>query len=117
MARALGVPGPAAKRVATTATLLLLVAGCGRIGELQPPPGKPLPVKPLLAATTPTATELLTPPAYARPGTVEELLRRSTVRRADRFDLPPPDGGEAPVAETDGQAEAITNAPGPSTPK
>ena len=95
----------------------VLLAGCGRIGELQPPPGKSLPVKPRFAATVPTATDLLTPPAYARPGNVEELLRRSTPRQADRFDLPPPDGGEAPAAETNGQAEAITNTPGPATPR
>jgi hypothetical protein len=73
-------------------------------------------VKPRFAATTPTATQLLTPPAYARPGNVEELLRRSTPRQPDRFDLPPPDGGEAPAAETNGAAEATTNSSGPSTP-
>ena len=74
-----------------------------------------MPVKPKLARTTPTTEELLTPPPYARPERVDEILRRSEPRRADRFDLPPPDGGAAPVAETDEQAENRTDDPGPAT--
>jgi len=85
-----------------SAPLLLLVsiaalAGCGRVAELQPKPGASLPVKPLMARTTPTPAELLTPPAYARPVRVDDLATRSQPRAADPFDLPPPTGGAAPA--------------------
>jgi hypothetical protein len=56
-----------------------------------------LPVKPLMAASTPTAEMLLTPPPYARPQRVDELVKKSQPRQADPFDLPPPTGGAAPV--------------------
>ena len=72
-----------------------LAAGCGRVTELQPAPGQPLPVKPLMAQTTPTPAELLTPPTYARPVRVDDLVTRSEPRKADPFDLPPPTGGAA----------------------
>ena len=86
-----------------SACLVLLMAGClmatacGKMAPLQPAPGQALPVKPLLAKTTPTAEDLLTPPTNARPERVDELIRRSQPRVPDRFDLPPPDGGAAPV--------------------
>jgi hypothetical protein len=80
--------------------LLLLavvgLAGCGRVAELQPAPGKSLPVKPAMARTTPTVSELLTPPTYARPNRVDELVKRSQPRANDPFDLPPASGGDAP---------------------
>ena len=95
----------------------VLVTACGRVGDLQPPPGSPFPVKPKLAQTVPTAEELLTPPPYARPERTDEIQSRNRPRSADRFDLPPPDGGAAPSVETDGQAENRTNDPGPATPK
>jgi hypothetical protein len=81
---------------------IALTAACGRVTELRPPRGQSLPVKPLLAKVTPTAEELLTPPTYARPERIDELMRRSEPRHPDRFDLPPPDGGLAPLLpETD----------------
>lgn len=86
------------------------LAACGRLGPLQPAAGEPLPVKPLMASTTPTAEQLLTPPADARPERVDELMRRSEPRRADRFDLPPPDGGAAPLPagiEEDSPSEQV----------
>ncbi|MEO8176609.1 MAG: hypothetical protein ABI626_08110 [Sphingomicrobium sp.] len=73
------------------------LAACGKVSPLEPAPGQPLPVKPLLAKTTPTAEDLLTLPTNARPERVDELVRRSQPRVPDRFDLPPPDGGAAPV--------------------
>jgi hypothetical protein len=88
--------------------LTLALAACGRIGELKPPPGASLPVKPKLAATTPTPEELLTPPAVARPVRVDEILRRSEPRRPDRFDLPPSSGAEA-APEPEGDSSAIPN--------
>jgi hypothetical protein len=72
------------------------LAGCGRVAELQPAPGHALPVKPMMARTTPTVEQLLTPPTYARPDRVDELVKRSQPRASDPFDLPPPSGGEAP---------------------
>jgi hypothetical protein len=59
--------------------LLLIVgiaalAGCGRVSELKPEAGKLLPMKPLMARTTPTADQLLTSPPYARPDRVDELM-------------------------------------------
>ena len=81
---------------------VLLAAACGKVAPLEPAPGQPLPVKPLLAKTTPTAEQLLTPPTYARPERIDELMKRSAPREPDRFDLPPPDGGAAPaLPETD----------------
>src|SRR3954469_3001494 len=73
-----------------------LLAGCGRVAELQPAPGHTLPVKPEMARTTPTVEQLLTPPTYARPDRVDELVKRSQPRASDPFDLPPPSGGAAP---------------------
>ena len=78
----------------------LALAGCGSLGPLKPPPGEKLPVKPAMAQTTPAAEDLLTPPAYAHPERVDEILKRSVPRKADRFDLPPPDGGAAPLPDT-----------------
>ena len=88
--------------------LALVLAACGRVGELRPPPGGSLPVKPKLATTTPTPEELLTPPAVARPVRVDEVLRRSEPRQPDRFDLPPPSGADAPV-EPEGDSNATPN--------
>ena len=75
----------------------MLLGGCGKVSQLQPAPGQHLPVKPLLARATPTPEELLTPPVYAKPERIDELMKRSEPRQPDRFDLPPADGGFAPV--------------------
>ncbi|WP_343070828.1 hypothetical protein [Sphingomonas sabuli] len=75
----------------------LPLAGCGSRGELRPAEGSALPVKPLMARAVPTPEDLLTPPAYANPDRVDELMKRSAPRRSDRFDLPPP-SGQAPAA-------------------
>ena len=117
MAAALKTRPEKGKRFAAPLVLAFALTACGNVGELRPPPGQALPVKPKLAHTTPTAEELLTPPPYARPERVDEILRRSEARQADRFDLPPADGGAAPVAETEGQAEDRTDDPGPATPQ
>jgi len=94
----------------------LTAGGCGQMAPLQPAPGQSLPVKPLLARATPTAEQLLTPPTNARPERVDELIKRSLPRKADRFDLPPPDGGAAPVLpET--EPPASSEQTGVSTPQ
>ena len=101
------------KRLALFAAFCL--GACGQTADLKPAPGEPLPVKPLLAKATPTAEQLLTPPTNARPRRIDELVKRSEPRRPDRFDLPPPDGGAAPVlSESD---EPATDPTGVSTPQ
>ena len=37
--------------------------------------------------------------AFAAPERIDELMKKSMPRKADRFDLPPPDGGAAPLPE------------------
>ena len=101
------------KRVALFAVFCL--GACGQMSELQPTPGEPLPVKPLLAKATPTAEQLLTPPTNARPRRIDELVKRSEPRRPDRFDLPPPDGGAAPVLP-EGEEPTSSEQTGVSTP-
>ena len=99
---------------------ILLIAGaallgsCGRQTALVPPPGHPMPVKPMMARATPTFQELLAPPTQARPTRIDELETRSKPRPADPFDLPPPTGGAAPLgpAGTD-PAPATSNTPVP----
>jgi hypothetical protein len=91
------------------------LSACGRLAPLQPAPGQPLPVKPLMAQSTPTAEELLTPPTYADPERVDELMRRSTPRKSDRFDLPPPAGGAVPLP-IGGDEETSSEKVGPATP-
>ena len=86
----------------------LAIAACGRVAPLQPAPGEGLPIKPAMAQKTPDADDLLTPPPIARPERIDELMKRSQPRQADRFDLPPP-SGEAPVLpETEEPAEDST---------
>ena len=103
------------KRLALIVALPSLV-GCGRVADLQPAPGHALPVKPLMARTTPTAKDLLTPPTYARPDRVDELIRRSEPRRADPFDLPPPTGGTAPAQPAGAEPQPVTNTSTSITP-
>jgi predicted small lipoprotein YifL len=95
---------------------LALLTGCGRVAPLRPAQGEPLPVKPLMAHTTPSAEDLLTPPTYANPERVDELIKRSQRRPVDRFDLPPADGGAAPLPIGSGQ-ETSTNTTGPTSPQ
>jgi len=101
-------------------SLLLLAAiglgSCGRVADLKPAPGQSLPVRPAMARTTPTAEDLLTPPPYARPDRIDELMRRSQPRRPDPFDLPPPTGGSAPVQPAGTDPQPVTNETGVSTP-
>jgi hypothetical protein len=94
----------------------LALGSCGRVADLHPPPGKPLPVKPLMARTTPTPEQLLTSPPYARPNRVDELIRQSRPRQSDPFDLPPPTGGAAPSLPSGSVPQPVTNDTGPTNP-
>ena len=84
------------------------LAGCGKVGPLEPAAGQALPVKPLMATTTPTATELLAFTPQAKPERVDELMTRSQPRKSDRFDLPPPDTALAPASPTAATEPAAT---------
>ena len=95
---------------------LSLLCGCGRVATLRPAQGEPLPVKPLMAQTTPSAEQLLTPPTNADPARVDELIKRSQPRPVDRFDLPPADGGAAPLPVGTGQLSS-TNETGLADPE
>lgn len=105
------------KRLAIAATAALLASGCGNVGPLQPRPGEPLPVKPLLARVTPTPEQLLTAPTYANPERVDELITRSEPRTPDRFDLPPPEGGAAPGLPAGSDPERKDVEEGPAAPQ
>ena len=93
------------------------LAACGKVAPLEPRPGQPLPVKPLMARATPTPAELLTAPPYARPDRVDELVKRSEPRKPDPFDLPPPTGSAAPEAPAGTDPEPVSNETGPATPQ
>ena len=96
---------------------VLALTACGRQAQLKPAPGHPLPVKPLMARATPTVADLLTPPPYARPDRVDELVKRSQPRPQDPFDLPPPTGGQAPSLPAGTDPGPVANDTGPATPK
>ena len=98
------------------ALAMLGLLSCGRVAELKPAAGQSLPVKPLMARATPTADELLTPPPYARPDRVDELMKRSEPRHPDPFALPPPTGGAAPTMPAGTDSGPVTNDTGVSTP-
>jgi hypothetical protein len=84
------------KRILGVSVAMLALAACGKVGQLEPAQGQSLPVKPAMATKTPDAEDLMRPPVYAKPERIDELMKRSQPRRADRFDLPPP-SGEAPT--------------------
>ena len=96
---------------------VVLLAGCGQVAPLEPAPGQPLPVKPAMAARQPTAEELLAPRTDAAPQRVDELVRKSAPRRADRFDLPPPDGGAPMLPAGTEPAATLSDKTGPAQPK
>ena len=70
--------------------LLLLVAGCGKIGKLQPVSADRAPPAPNFATVPPTSEQQLKRDPQAAPDRVDDPLRRSQDRHDDRFDLPPP---------------------------
>ena len=105
-----------AKRILLGLSLAAL-AGCGRQVDLRPAAGQPMPVKPLMAKTTPTVEQLLTPPTYARPNRIDELVKRSQPRPTDPFDLPPATGGNAPSLPAGTDPGPVTNETGTVTPR
>jgi hypothetical protein len=98
------------------ALAMLGLASCGRVAELKPAAGKSLPVRPLMARTTPTANDLLTLPPYARPDRIDELMKKSEPRQPDPFALPPPTGGPAPTLPAGTEPGPVSNDIGVSNP-
>jgi len=105
------------KRLRSALVLFVLLAGCGKVADLKPAPGQALPVKPAMAQATPTPEQLLTPPPNAHPERIDELMKKSTPREVDPFDLPPPSGGEAPALPAGADPKPVPNDTGPATPK
>jgi predicted small lipoprotein YifL len=68
---------------------LLLIAGCGSVGDLRPAAGQEAPPAAYAEAERPSAEELITPSTQALPARSAEALRRSERRQEDKFDLPP----------------------------
>lgn len=98
------------------AAALLALGACGKMAPLEPAEGQPLPPKPLMARVTPSPEDLLTPPAYANPNRVDELMKKSTPRKPDPFDLPPPTGA-APTVPVQELQNPATDRLGPVTPQ
>lgn len=96
---------------------ILALAGCGSVTDLEPAPGQSLPVKPLMARTTPSANDLLELPPYAKPDRVDELVKRSQPRKDDPFELPPPTGGSAPTMPAASNPQPVSDETGPVTPE
>ncbi len=97
----------------------LLLAACGTTGPLKPAEGAELPPKPVLAAEVPQPDDLLTPPPYARPERVDELIQRSAPRAPDPFDLPPAEGGAAltPAPDYNEDADDPVDITDPAEPR
>jgi hypothetical protein len=91
---------------ATLAVTALLLAGCGKVGDLEPRTGNAMPPKAYGQTAEQTAQALTTPSVQARPGRSDELLKRSERRENDPFDLPP---GQEP--------DPVAPATNPSEPK
>jgi len=94
------------------AAALATVAACGHQTVLKPAAGQPLPVRPMMARSTPTPNDLLAIPTYAKPDRVDELMKRSEPRPQDPFDLPPATGGSAPSLPPNGEGTDTQPAPG-----
>jgi len=69
--------------------LALSVAGCGKVGDLEPRSGNSLPPKAYGQKEEQSADALTRPSVQARPGRTDELRKRSERREDDQFDLPP----------------------------
>jgi len=102
----------------TIIAIALGLAACGQTAPLKPAAGKSLPVRPLMARATPGVEDLLELPPQAVPRRVDELLTRNQPRKADRFDLPPADGGLPPIeGKSTAQAPATTGPDNVEEPK
>jgi predicted small lipoprotein YifL len=69
--------------------VLLLLAACGKQGQLTPVPPRTMPPAPAAASVAPTPDEMLQLPPQAVPRRVDNQNERSIERPDDRFNLPP----------------------------
>ena len=76
------------RRVALAA--LLLLAACGKQGQLTPVPPRVAPVASKGTLKPLTAEQLLELPPQSAPARVDDPVANSQARPADRFNLPPP---------------------------
>ena len=68
---------------------LLLLAACGKQGQLAPVLPRTPPVAPMGASPPPTAEQMLVLPPQSAPTRVDDPVSSSQARPADRFNLPP----------------------------
>lgn len=72
---------------------LLLLAACGKQGQLTPVPPRPAPVQAADTPRAPTAEQMLVLPPQSAPARVDDPVQKSQDRPDDRFNLPPNAGG------------------------
>ncbi|WP_426167518.1 hypothetical protein [Sandarakinorhabdus sp. DWP1-3-1] len=77
------------KRLALIA-LLLLLAACGKQGELTPVPPRPAPLQAAETVRPKTPADMLKLPTQSAPQRVDDPVRNADQRPDDRFNLPPP---------------------------
>lgn len=73
-----------------TFAALLLLAACGKQGQLTPVPPRVAPVAPKGTLKPLTAEQLLELPPQSAPARVDDPVANSQARPADRFNMPPP---------------------------
>ena len=76
-------------RITLIIGVALCVAGCGKVGDLEPRSGNSWPPQAYGQTIDQTAKRLTTPSVQARPARTDELLKRSERREDDPFDIPP----------------------------
>jgi predicted small lipoprotein YifL len=89
--------------------LLAILAGCGKVGPLEPKAGQAPPANAYGQEKLPGSEELMTPSVQSRPGRSDELMRRSERRADDPFDLAP--GREEDKDKQPDPAPAEANSP------
>jgi len=77
------------KNIATLLILAVALAGCGKVGDLEPRSGNSLPPKAYGQKEEQSAEALTRSSAQARPGRTAELRKRSEGREDDQCDRHP----------------------------